>query len=156
MLLSTRIKMVLTVWAVGESVLFFVVVGLIGFPGACLVTLLTTLFGWSLLKRAGASALMKMRASFDGRLAGANAPRFVDETLATFGALMLLMPGFLSDIVGVILAVPAARRRLSRWMGGRPIARRPSGRANGGDPSTIDLDPADWERTDARQPVQKV
>lgn len=157
--LSQRIKLALLLWCLAEVLVFALVVQLIGFPEALLAAFITSLFGWTLLKRAGASAMVKLRATLDGRVAGPDANRFLDETLVTFGAVALLMPGFLSDLVGLALAVPAARDRLSRWIGGGGLAGLTPGSkgAPRTGPSTIDLDPQDWERTEAsRRPVTKI
>ena len=157
MRLSTRIKVALTLWFAGEAIVFVLVTQLIGFPEALLLAFITSLFGWTLLKRAGASAMIKLRASLDGRVAATDSPRFLDDTLATFGALALLMPGFLSDLVGLVLAVPAARDRVSLWIGKGGLAglRTDRPRADRG-PSTIDLDPQDWERSEGpRRPISK-
>ena len=156
MRLSTRIKTALALWIVGEAIVFVLVTQLIGFPEALLLAFITSLFGWTLLKRAGASAMIKLRASLDGRVVATDSPRFLDETLASFGALALLMPGFLSDLVGLVLAVPAARDRVARWIGkGKLAGLRPGRpRAERG-PSTIDLDPQDWERSEPRRPIEK-
>jgi UPF0716 protein FxsA len=157
MLLSTRIKVALALWFAAEAIVFALIARLIGFPEALLLAFVTSLFGWTLLKRAGASAIVKLRASLDGRVARADSQRFLDDTLATVGALALLMPGFLSDLAGLILAVPAARDRVSQWIGTRGIAGVRPGRAHAErGPSTIDLDPHDWDRSDRpRSPISK-
>lgn len=157
MIMSTRIKLALALWTVAEVIVFILVTRLIGVPEALLLAFLTSLFGWTLLKRAGASAMLKLRATLDGRVGGAGSQRFLDETLTTIGAVALLLPGFLSDLVGLALALPAARDRLSHWVAHKGLAgSRPGGHRTTG-PATIDLDPDDWEQTDAsRRPLTKI
>ncbi len=145
MLLSTRIKFAIALWIILEALLFALVVRLVGFGGAILLGLLTSLIGLSTLKRAGASAMAKMRDAWRGREGGAVGVR--DETLATLGALALLAPGFLSDGIGLILITPALRdvvaQRVATFIatrGGRPRAQH--------GPSIIDLDPKDWQPVD--------
>ena len=141
MLLSTRIKFAIALWMILEALLFALVVKLVGVGGAILLGLLTSLIGVSTLKRAGASVMAKMRHAWRGRQGGAVGVR--DESLATLGALALLLPGFLSDVVGLVLITPALRdvvaRRVATFLGtrgGRPPAQH--------GPSVIDLDPKDW------------
>ena len=158
MRLSTGIKFALGIWLAAEVLVFVLVAEVIGIPAALLVAFITSLFGWTLLKRSGASAMVKLRALLDGRANQNEAPRFLDDGLATAGAVALLVPGFLSDVLGFALAVPAARDRLSRWIGGGGLAvlRTGTRRPRRG-PPTIELEPDEWERTDAsRRPVTKV
>ena len=97
--ISPRLKLVLAAWLVGETIAFLVIVHLIGYAGAVLAGLLTSVLGFSMLKRAGASAMAKLRAGL-GRSGRPGGP-LLDDTLATIGAIAMLLPGFLSDIVGL-------------------------------------------------------
>lgn len=154
-LLSTRIKLALALWFLAEVLAFSLVAHWIGVPRAILVGVITSLLGLSLLRRAGTSALMKLHASLDGRVVvERDASHFLDETLATVGALALLLPGFLSDAVGLALAVPALRDRVAGWIGRDGLR---TGRSARQGPSTIDLEPDEWRQTDpTKRPVPKV
>ena len=146
MLLSARIKFAVALWFILEALLFAVVVKLVGLGGAILLGLLTSLIGLSTLRRAGASAMAKMRHSWRGR---GGAPIEVrDETLATLGAVALLVPGFLSDIVGLVLITPVLRNIVGRRIAARVATRGGRPRAQHG-PSVIDLDPEEWRPVDA-------
>ena len=150
MLLSQRIKIGLTLWLVGEALTFLLIVHVIGIGGAFLLGLMTSLIGVSLLKRAGRSAVQTMRSRLN-RPTGIPSGALLDDTLATIGALALLLPGFLSDIVGLILAVPPARARIAAIIagGGARFRRAPRARPvprHG--PSEIDLDPNEWRQAD--------
>lgn len=133
---------------------------LVGYPEALLIAFITSLFGWTLLKRVGAAAAVKLRAFVNGRRVVEGEPhRFADETLASLGALALLLPGFLSDAVGLVLAVPAARNRLAGWLGS---STRPPFQQSGRDgenrpaPPTIDLEPGEWRHGEAsRHPASE-
>lgn len=159
-LLSTPVKIALSAWLIAEALVFVLVVGAIGFPAAVLVGVLTSLVGWTLLKRAGSSAMIKLRAALDGRRTVDGAPQhFVDETLATVGAIALLVPGFLSDVVGLALAVPAIRDRTAGWLdrrGGLARWQATDGERRSG-PAEIDLEPDQWRRTEtASRPASKL
>lgn len=157
MRLSTSLKLAIALWLVAEVLAFALVADLIGYPEAMLLTVITSLFGWTMLKRAGASARMKLRSVFNGgQVVGDGSQRFLDELLAGIGALALLIPGFVTDVVGLVLAVPAARDRISVWLaanGQSPRWRRATGRSRAS--PTIDLDPTEWRKTDSH-PASKV
>jgi UPF0716 protein FxsA len=155
--LSTRIKLALAVWCVCEMIAFSLVVHWIGVTDAILLGVITSLLGFSMLRRAGASALMKLRTRMETRQP-ASGPRLLDETLATVGAAALLLPGFLSDIVGLALAVPALRDAITAWIGrGGLGGMRAGGRRPQHGPPTIDLSPEEWHKADpASRSVPKV
>lgn len=157
--LTTGLKLVLAAWTIAEVIAFALVAEWIGVPEALLLAFLTSLFGWTLLKKAGASAMTKLRAAVDGRrVVDGDRRDVMDDTLASFGALALMMPGFLSDAVGLALAIPAARDRITVWVGRRGgfAGLRPGGKRPQHGPSTIDLDPQDWQRQDReRQSFQR-
>lgn len=159
MTLRTRISLALTLWFVAEAVALALVVQAIGVGGAILLGIATSLLGGSLLKKAGRSALSGLRQTagpggtgiFRGNVA-------LDGTLGVIGALCLLLPGFLTDAVGLVLATPGLRAPIARWIQGggfRAVRGRP--RAQHG-PGTIDLDPDDWRPVDdkARRPLPKI
>ncbi len=151
--LSTRFKLVLVVWIGLEMLAFLAVVRWIGFAGALLAGIGTSALGFSLLRRAGASVMAKLRSGVNAGLNGrATTGPLLDETLASIGALALLLPGFLSDAVGLALAVPGLRHAL----GGR-IGRRFGGRTRRATPgmpnAAIDLDPQEWRRADPLRPT---
>ena len=159
--LSSQIKVVLALWCLGELIAFAVVAKVVGVAGAILIGLATSLVGFSLLKRAGASAMLKLRAALEGRgpsLSEDAASEVLDGTLAAAGALALILPGFLSDIVGLTLVLPALRGQLARWIGRGGLAGlRPGGRKAHRGPAAIDLDPEEWRSSDpARRPIPKV
>ena len=157
---SNRIKTALMLWCLGEILVFAVFVHFFGWMWTVLVGLLTSLIGFVLLRRTGAAALIKLRASFKGRRAGARAGggrELVDGALRVLGALALLLPGFLSDLVGIALLVRPVRARIAaaigggRWLVWAGVRRggRPRGPAPG--PDEIDLEPGEWRSGEIRK-----
>ena len=155
--LSTRIKLGLIVWVVVEIAAFELVAAWIGVPRAILLGVITSLLGLILLRRAGTSAIMKLRGNFAGgaQSGGARSGNFLDEVLATAGALALLLPGFVSDVVGLVLAAPAVRARAASWASRRGLVRPEAVRPGTYGPATIDLEPDEWRRTESGHPVSK-
>jgi UPF0716 protein FxsA len=76
------------------------------------LVVLTATIGLSLLKRQGLSTLMSARAKMDqGRIP---AGELVSGVMLAVGGALLLTPGFVTDVVGFLLLVPATRRWVLR------------------------------------------
>jgi len=151
MRVSSRVKIALAVWVVAEALVFLALVKLVGVGGTFLIGLATSALGFMLLKRTGVAAMVKLRSSFQGRISRSSGD-VVDSALATLGALALLLPGFLSDLLGLVLLVPPLRRRITGWLtaGGVSALRRGSGTRGRRGPRVVDLEPEEWRPTDGR------
>lgn len=137
----------------------FVVVGrMIGVLPVLGLVLAGGVIGLFLLRLQGADALRKLTAeSRAGRDAGRS---LVHAALIVVAAFLLIVPGFISDIFGLLLFVPfvrdfvwsIAKPRVTVFGGGPGFSSRgPDGgptpdRGRGG--QVIDLDPQDFERRD--------
>ena len=127
-------------WIFAEITAFWIVVHFAGFAGAILLGLLTTIAGFGILRRLGASAAKTLRQAMEGDAFGSG--NMLDGLLRALGATLLILPGFLSDLIGFALAAPSLRQWVSRRIGGTPVAGRPRS------PGTLDLAPDDWSRID--------
>ncbi|WP_131195327.1 FxsA family protein [Lichenihabitans psoromatis] len=142
------LKWFLLGWAVAEVVAFAFVVHLIGLGGAILLGLATTVVGIVMLRRIGADASRSLRRSMMGGEAPSGA--LLDGMLSAFGAVLLILPGFVSNLVGFALAAPSVRLSVAQRFGGAIEAgpqRRPSRAA----PNVIDLGPDDWKTVGPQQ-----
>lgn len=104
-----------------EIAVFIEVGGRIGAPWTIAITLLTAAAGLFLMRREGLSTVERARASLD-------AGHFpLDEVFNGLCLLiaggLLLFPGLLTDVLGLILFVPAVRRVLGREMARRFAAK---------------------------------
>jgi UPF0716 protein FxsA len=133
-------------------------VGLLTLPAAELVVLLlaTATLGWFLtfvlllgasltgiylLRQSGRGDFDRLREAFTRE--GLRAIHLETPGLATMlGAILLVIPGFITDILGAAMFVPAFRRWAAGTIG-RAARRRPQGRQ---DPSVIDLEPHEWRQ----------
>ncbi len=140
----------LALWLGAELVAFAAVVHLIGFAGAILACILTSLAGLSTLRRVGLSAVLRLRrtvARRSGERSGLSREAVLDGTLAGLGGALLILPGFVSDLVGLALAAPSVRfwvaeRLKLGWLGnGRPAT-----------PRATELAPWEWSRHDGPLP----
>jgi UPF0716 protein FxsA len=98
------------VLAVGvlEIVLFVLVAHWIGIGLTLLLVLATSLLGGWLLRREGIRAWRALRtAGLDGRPPGAEASQGLFGLL---GGMLLVVPGFLSDVAGLALLTPPVRK----------------------------------------------
>ncbi len=125
---------------VAEIAAFIVIAALIGWLWAICLFLATTVLGLAILKRSGRKDVDRFRAEFAKD--GFYAIHLESPGLGPIiGGILLVIPGFITDVLGLMLLVPGIRRWL-RGMLGRALekARRPR------DPSVIDLTPNEWRR----------
>jgi UPF0716 protein FxsA len=94
--------------AIAEIAVFAMTVKLIGLAWALLLVIATSVAGGWLLGREGGRGWRRFRAALvEGRPPGNAA---TDGLLGLVGALLLVLPGFLTDIVGLLLIAPPTRR----------------------------------------------
>jgi UPF0716 protein FxsA len=137
--LGKRIVIALLLLPVAEVVAFLLVVWAIGFFPALGLMILTSIAGGVVLHHAGRGQIAHFRVAMRATgvtevAAQANGAMFV------LGGILLLLPGFITDLVGAGLLVAPVRR----WLGttiGRAIGR--PGRATG-PRSVVDLAPDEW------------
>jgi UPF0716 protein FxsA len=106
------VRLAFVLYVVVEIALF--VLGVRWFGGAVMFTwiLATAVLGAVLVRREGIRAIETMRAAVRERRAPES--RVPDRGMVATGGLLLILPGLLTDLVGLVLVIPATR----------PIARR--------------------------------
>lgn len=104
----------LLVLPIAEIAVFIEVGGWIGAGPTVALVILATLVGSVLLRWQGLSVLRRAQAAADrGELpVGAVFEGFCIVT----AAILLIVPGFLTDVVGLLLFVPFLRNALGRWL----------------------------------------
>jgi len=121
-----------------ELAVFIAVAVAIGFGRAFGLVLLGSFAGVMLLRHAGGSHVSRIRVAMaQGNFSTLQA----DGTggLLLLAGVLLLIPGFITDVIGLCLLVPPLRRALFGAAGMRPSAARP---ADG----VVDLEPEQWRR----------
>lgn len=109
--------------------MFVLVAQWIGAGATVLVALATSVLGWALLARQGTKALTDLRESARTRRAGA-ARELGDAGLIAVGGVLMVLPGFIGDVLGLLCLLPGTRSLvragLSRLIASRlPVGLRP-------------------------------
>ncbi len=106
----------------GEIAIFLEVGGAIGTWPTVGAIMGTAFVGAALLRRQGFRTLARARA----RLARNESPvdELADGAALAAGALLLLVPGYFTDALGLMLMLPPVRRSLLRRLARRAAARR--------------------------------
>ena len=95
-----------------EIALVLVVADRVGWWPTALLLLAGVVLGTWLLRREGRRAWRAVREAI--RSGRTPAPQAVDGLLVVGGAMLLVLPGFLTDLLGVSLLLPSTRRRWVR------------------------------------------
>jgi UPF0716 protein FxsA len=122
-----------------ELVAFIAVAVFIGVPGALALLILVSLSGVVVLRQLGGGAFRRLRAQ-TRRGDGVKARLGGDEIGAGIGAILLIIPGFITGLLGAVLVVPATRRKLLAMVRQFYLKRRRA------EPHVIDLAPHEWRR----------
>jgi UPF0716 protein FxsA len=124
---------------VAEIVVFILVAAIIGVAWTLLLTLLTSLGGVLVLRRAGRARIARLRvavADTDRTWIEANTA----GALTVLAGLLLFLPGFLTDLIGAALLIAPVRRQFGalfrNWV--HSFDQR--------DRSVIDLAPDEWRQ----------
>ena len=130
----------------------FVVVGkAIGLGPTLLLVVASAVIGLAILRRQGFDALTKLRQR--NLPSDLPAERFFGTAMVLLAGLLLIVPGFVTDVIALLLLVPFIRKHLASLLARRvvfvnfnsavdPRPTRPS------QPRTIDLDDDDYTRQD--------
>jgi UPF0716 protein FxsA len=99
---------------VAEIYLLVTVGGAIGaFPTVALV-ILTALAGAHLARMQGLSTMLRIRENLDQGFMPAE--DLLDGVLIFLAGIVLLTPGFLTDIAGLLILLPATRNLFKQWL----------------------------------------
>lgn len=122
---------------VGSSIGVFPTIGLV---------ILTGILGAILLRMQGFSVLARIRADMDrGQVPDKN---LADAAMIALAGLFLILPGFVSDVIGLALFLPPVRNLIRSFLGNRvTIVRQTGGSARRQRPDIVDLDPGEYRRT---------
>ena len=118
---SSRLRTAIGLGALAEVAVYIAVASWIGVGWTILATLATSALGGALLARQGTKALTELRLRAQEHRAPGRA--LGDAGLVAAGGLLMLLPGFLGDLVGLLCLLPGTRA-LPRAVLARLVARR--------------------------------
>ena len=121
LLAGRRLRLLVGLWALAEVVLFVLVAAWIGLGWTILATLATSALGWVLLAKQGTKALGELRQRAEEHRAPGRA--LGDAGLIALGGLLMVLPGFLGDLLGLLCLLPFTRA-LPRALITRTVASR--------------------------------
>jgi UPF0716 protein FxsA len=129
---------------VAETAVFIAMVLAIGWPWAVILFVATSVVGMLVLRRIGRADFNRLRQAV--ATGGIRAIHLDSPGLATLaGGILLVLPGFITDVLGALLFVPPVRRWASAAIG-RALRKRRAAR----DPSVVDLTPEEWHHVSDR------
>ena len=107
--------------ALAEIAVYVLLASWIGLGWTILATLATSALGWALLARQGTKALGELRQRAAERRAPGRA--LGDAGLVALGGLLMVLPGFIGDLLGLLCLLPGTRA-LPRTLIARGVAGR--------------------------------
>lgn len=97
-----------------ELALFIKIGGFIGIANTIAIVLFTAIAGAALTRRQGLETMRRVQARLNqGEMP---AEELIDALLIFVAGVLLLTPGFLTDLMGLLLLVPFARLHFKRWL----------------------------------------
>jgi UPF0716 protein FxsA len=142
MRLQGLVPLLILAWPILEIVVFIVVGGAIGILPTVLLVIAGVVLGAVLLRVSGLALLSRLRTD----VASGHAPEraMVSGAMTAIAGVLLIVPGFVSDAVALLLLLPPVQNALAaRLAGGITIVGadvRPA------PPDGVDLDPDDFAR----------
>ena len=118
---SSGLRTAIGLGALAEVVVYVLVASWIGLGWTLLLTLATGALGWALLARQGTKALDELRQRAEEHRAPGRA--LGDVGLVALGGLLMVLPGFLGDLLGLLCLLPGTRA-LPRALIARGVASR--------------------------------
>ena len=131
----------LLVLPAAELFAFFLMAALIGWLWAAGLFIATSIVGALLLRRFGRADLDRLRTAFARD--GIRALHLETPGMATMlGGILLIFPGFITDLLGAALLLPTVRR----WAAARFATFARSSRRTPRDDRVIELEPGEWHQ----------
>ncbi|KQV72959.1 FxsA family protein [Rhizobium sp. Root1220] len=144
----------------GEIAGFVLVGRALGLWPTLALVMLSFIFGMALLKRQGIGILRRMSA--EGRTGAMPGRELLRPAMLVIASLLLIVPGFITDILAILIFIPAVRDLAWKYISRRfVVVGQPKGfsgssqRSDRGSPDikVVDLDEEDYRRTsDGKSP----
>jgi UPF0716 protein FxsA len=148
---SKLLLLVLVGMPVAELTAFVAVAAVIGLLPAFALLVGTSLIGGLVLRFAGGTHIDRYRATLgENRIASLQAD--ASGSLILIAGILLLLPGFITDLLGLILLLPPLRH----WLGGFILRRIERFAQTSPGNTVVDLKPGEWRQVpEERIPDQR-
>jgi UPF0716 protein FxsA len=120
-----RVRLVAGLLVLAELVVFVLVAQWIGIGWTILAALATSVLGWVLLARQGTRALADLRER--ARTRRSPGTELGNAGLVAAGGLLMVLPGFIGDLVGLLCLLPGTRGLVRGALTRLVLARLPVG-----------------------------
>ena len=117
-----RLLTIFLLWPLAEIALFVTLGGRIGLAATLLVIVATAMLGMAVLRSSGVRSAREVQHGM--RIMGGGLGQAADQVLLMLAGLLLVLPGFLTDILGGLLLIAPLRRAVILWTGRRVTAGR--------------------------------
>ena len=107
LLTGRRLRLLAALWTLAEVLVFVLVASWIGLGWTILAALATSTLGWVLLARQGVRALADLRERARTRRPAGR--ELGDAGLIAVGGLLMVLPGFIGDVLGLLCLLPGTR-----------------------------------------------
>ncbi|TFV87874.1 FxsA family protein [Blastococcus sp. CT_GayMR20] len=118
-----RVRLFAGLLVLAELIVFVLVAAWIGLGWTILATLATSVIGWILLARQGTRALADLRDRARSRQPAGR--ELGDAGLVAAGGLLMVLPGFIGDVVGLLCLLPGTRSLVRGALTSVVLARLP-------------------------------
>ena len=144
--MGKRIALTVLMLPIAEVVAFLLVAWAVGLLTAIALMVLTSVAGGMVLRRVGRQQIDRFRAAMrDGQ--ATEMATGAGGFMVALGGILLLLPGFITDLVGAGLLFGPVRR----WFGGAIGSALGAGTPPSGPGGVIDLAPTEWRPVPDRE-----
>lgn len=102
------------IWFVIELLVFFLVAKWLGVLVAILLIILPMIVGGSIMQMQGMTVYRQMQQ----KIARGESPavEVLESAAIVFGGILMLIPGIVTTLIGIVLLIPGLRRPLLQWL----------------------------------------
>ncbi len=108
------IRLAILIWTLLEIAVFIWLGKMIGMGWTLLLVLISMAIGFMMLRIQGFALLRDMAAK--SRYRQLEPSDMMNMSFVAMGGVLFILPGFISDFIGLLCFIPAVRRRVIRWI----------------------------------------
>lgn len=102
------------VWLIVELVVFYLVAEWLGFLIAILFIILPMIIGGGIMQSQGFHNMRRLQEKM--QTGESPAVEVLESVAIVFGGMLMLIPGMVTSVIGIVLLIPGIRRGLLSWL----------------------------------------